>query len=99
MRHFCKAVRLPGLVCLNLCAAIYWQGNSAYKEERDDAAKVAYFKAALQEEMEFECSKPIDGDLCEAIAWIGGKTEQEILDERESAMTVQPFEMTLSQSV
>ena len=50
---------------------------------------MAYVKAALQEEQEFECSKPLDADLCEAIEWLGGeKTDQEVMDERESIMTV-----------
>ena len=85
----CRVVHQPGLVGLNTCViSLHLQGDSAYKEEPDDAAKVAYVKAALQEELEFECSKPLDADLCEAIKWLGDKTEQEVMDERESVMTV-----------
>ena len=56
---------------------------------------MSYVKAAVQEEPEFECSEPLDADLSEAINWMEGKTEQEVMDERESVMRVRAFNLAI----
>ena len=52
---------------------------SFYKEEPDDAAKMAYVNAALRENVEFEDSRPLDADLLGAIEWAKGSFVQSLL--------------------
>ena len=63
------------------------EDESDYQEEKDDAAKVAYLKAAIKDEVEFENKKSLDKDVLEAIEWTRGKSAQVVKNERENIMS------------
>ena len=63
--------------------------SANYKEEADDAAKVAYIKEAVMPGSAalFEANKFVAADLVKTLDWFEGKSTAEIMNYRENAIS------------
>ena len=76
------------LSCNTTCFLAGDPKSASYKEEADDAAKVAYINEAVMPGIAalFEANKFVAADLVETLDWFEGKSTAEIMNYRENAI-------------